>query len=153
MLFSLNHADILPLSLKCIASTSDAIFWCGTPPPLFPVVLPIKDVFGYHYPNSEFHSVVIYILRYVCLNTPTATRARRCRISGARQLGSPLPGPTCAKFATRLTTFVNATRGNHLFLMHATSSYMLWSWLTSPTRANAGATSGTCAMQSLLRFI
>ena len=35
----------MPLSLKCIASTSDAIFWGGTPATLFPVVQPIKDVF------------------------------------------------------------------------------------------------------------
>ena len=29
-----------------IASTSDAILWCGTPAPLCPVVQPIKYVFG-----------------------------------------------------------------------------------------------------------
>ena len=47
LIFSLNHVDIMPLSLKCIASTSDAIFWWGTPAPLFPVVQPIKDLFGF----------------------------------------------------------------------------------------------------------
>ena len=46
LIFSLNHDDNMPLSLKCIASTSDAIFWCGTLAPLFPVVQPIKDVFA-----------------------------------------------------------------------------------------------------------
>lgn len=45
LIFSLNHVDIMPLSLKCIASTSDAVFWCGTLAPIFPVVQPIKDVF------------------------------------------------------------------------------------------------------------
>ena len=37
----------MPPSLKCIASTSDAIFWCGTPAPLFPVAQPIKYVFAF----------------------------------------------------------------------------------------------------------
>ena len=45
LVFSLNHDDNLPLSLKCIAYTSDAIFWCGTLAPLYPVVQPMKDVF------------------------------------------------------------------------------------------------------------
>ena len=44
LMFSLYHVDIMPLSLKYFASTSDAIFWCGTLAPLFPVVQPIKDV-------------------------------------------------------------------------------------------------------------
>ena len=41
------HVDIMPLCLKCIASTSDVIFWCGTLAPLYPVVQPIKDVIDY----------------------------------------------------------------------------------------------------------
>ena len=40
-MFTLMRADA-----KCIAFTSDAIFWCGTLAPLFPVVQPIKDVFA-----------------------------------------------------------------------------------------------------------
>ena len=47
LIFSLNHDDNMPPSLKCDASTSDAIFWCGTPAPLFTVVQPIKYVFAF----------------------------------------------------------------------------------------------------------
>ena len=41
-MFTLMRADA-----KCIASSSDAFFLCGTLAPVFPVVQPIKDVFVY----------------------------------------------------------------------------------------------------------
>ena len=37
---------MMPLSLKCIASTSDAIFWWGTLVPLYPVGREGKSSFG-----------------------------------------------------------------------------------------------------------
>ena len=65
-IFSLNHDDILPLSLKCIASTSDAIFWRGILAPLYPVVQPIKDVFGSDRKRcSERTKCCIYALVFI----------------------------------------------------------------------------------------
>ena len=45
LMFFLNHADTMPLSLKCIASSCDAIFWWGTLSPLYPVVTHKRRVY------------------------------------------------------------------------------------------------------------
>ena len=46
IVLSWNHDDKKPLSLKCIASTSDATFWWGTLAPLYPVARGSKSSFG-----------------------------------------------------------------------------------------------------------
>ena len=65
LIFSLHHDDNMPLSLKCIASTSDAIFWCGTLAPLYPVVQPIKDVFA-RMDTTVLHLQCIFISLRLC---------------------------------------------------------------------------------------
>ena len=45
LIFSLNHDDNMPLSLKFIASTSDAIFWMKKVIKHTSAIQPIKDVF------------------------------------------------------------------------------------------------------------
>ena len=95
-IFSLNHVDIMPLSLKCIASTSDAIFWCGTLVLLFPVVQPIKDLFDYKdgrrgirccvNPACEIHTTYANI--FLSISVHIATQPKKSCLSSESASGN-----------------------------------------------------------------
>ena len=64
LIFSLNHDDNMPLSLKCIVSTSDAIFWTKKVIKHTSAIQPIKDVFvrdPSHLVQSAFEVAVLHV--------------------------------------------------------------------------------------------